>query len=392
MWLQVLLHVMACISPAPQAVAKDSKVKQNMGCLRHASMTAYVMWLQVYVINDTPEAISVEVKLYLLSLSDDPGTCGDTLGPEPWSRRKAQCHLLGTGAAGAAHAKAVAAEAGAVWVAEGAAAGAAAAGGAAGAWVTEGAAAAATTSQGKVEGAGRGGWKVLGCEQADVAAGAARLVWKASVEEVLQRVSGCSAKTCYVHAVASTTGVAPSDVRTSVGSSDVGESDHGGDRLGGAGGKRGGGKGVKGGSLVAQGSAWLVTFKEMELPDPELQVGNFEQVSPTAVRFTVSSKRVAFFAFWELGDGGGTVEELQGHFSENAVTVHPCMPVEVVFSGRHGVTAEELQGKLRVTSLRDHQQFGGTLSQENGQRRGSGGAARFNTPVGGDRGTQLAAS
>jgi hypothetical protein len=284
----------------------------------------------VWVINDSPVTVTVDVKLYLLTLGDDQSTCLEHEGPEPWSISKAQCHLLGFKDSPAT--------------------------------ATAGAAAAAMgLGEGSTKLGLRGGGRAVGCKQADVPAGVAQMVWKGSVEGVLQRVSGCSAETCYLHAIASTTGRGAT--REGAASASAHE-DREGMEMEGKGKSSAGAKGRVGaeGRTVAQGTAWLSPFKSMELPAPELQVGDFVQVSPSSVKFTVSSKRVALFVVWELGGAAG--EGLVGRFSDNALAVHPCMPVEVSFHAERGdVTIEELKRKLVISSLRDHQQFGRQTSR-----------------------------
>lgn len=65
--------------------------------------------------------------------------------------------------------------------------------------------------------------------------------------------------------------------------------------------------------------------------------------------FLVSTGRAAPLAVWET--------PLAGWFSEAAVTLHPCTPLRVVFTGEAAVAAQELEGTLELSSLHDHQQF-----------------------------------
>lgn len=116
-------------------------------------------------------------------------------------------------------------------------------------------------------------------------------------------------------------------------------------------------------SGVSEAFYWLGPFNSMPLTDPQIQVSDFEEVpgKPGAVKFTVMSHAVAPMTVWEAGAG------VAGRFSDNAVTLLPCVPREVVFYGRGsgdvgvgdcGDLVQRLQQELRVTSLWDHQQLG----------------------------------
>jgi hypothetical protein len=155
-------------------------------------------------------------------------------------------------------------------------------------------------------------------------------------------------------------------------------------------------------------TVWLAPFKELPLQDPQLAVDNMTHLSLSgderdvltgsghgqeAVAFRVSSQAVAVYAVWEVQQDGAAA--LSGHFSDNALTIHPCEPRVVVFlpaidyhskqkraldlhgqagggaaDGEHSGHDEQdgtglqgdhvsrlLQEQLIVTSLWEHQQF-----------------------------------
>jgi hypothetical protein len=182
---------------------------------------------------------------------------------------------------------------------------------------------------------------------------------------------------------------------------------------------------------------WLAPFHEMRLPAPAVELSGFHFVpavraaaaTPAAasgenghaaaaddddavgddddtpyssagtVEFTVSSSRVAVFTVWEVA--AGPQQRLPGHFSDNAVTVHPCEPRKVQFIPRVGapgwkgylatagvhpgqqqqhagaanlqttpggrLLTSKLQQHLVVSSLYDHQLFGGEQKSAGGE-------------------------
>lgn len=177
--------------------------------------------------------------------------------------------------------------------------------------------------------------------------GTAIRLWSKSVAALLKKAwQGCSRTSCYVHITLAGEGVTQQEK-----------------------------------------TVWLAPFKELPLQDPQLAVSNMTHVSLTgdeedilagsghrqdSVAFTVSSQAVAVYAVWEVQQGGAAA--LPGHFSDNALTIHPCEPHQVTFlpvagysSHKHRVPDLEtvqgdcvlklLQEQLVVTSLWDHQQF-----------------------------------
>jgi hypothetical protein len=201
--------------------------------------------------------------------------------------------------------------------------------------------------------------KVHTVVKADVAPGAAVLLWSKSVASLLTKASKeCSRSNCYMHIALACEGHAHQEA-----------------------------------------TVWLAPFKELPFQDPVITVNGFEHSKDLesadvlltgsgnqqeAVNFTVSSQAVAAFAVWETQGTG-----LPGHFSDNAVTVHPCEPRRVTFlpraggsrvhvplvaSGAGGLGGGDrraqdvgvfqgqellqlLQEQLVVTSLWDHQQL-----------------------------------
>jgi hypothetical protein len=70
-------------------------------------------------------------------------------------------------------------------------------------------------------------------------------------------------------------------------------------------------------------------------------VGEFE------VGFTVRAARPALYAVWDA--------EAAGHFSANGLVLHPCWPRNVSFHGAGTTTLAELQKRLELASLWQHQ-------------------------------------
>lgn len=139
--------------------------------------------------------------------------------------------------------------------------------------------------------------------QTEAPPGAAVLVWSEAVGALLQKAGhDCSRSSCYVHVTL-----------------------------------------ASGQQQEQEATVWLAPFSDLPLQQPGLMVGGFGPVKPTgaaevkggrhnqgdAVQFTVSSQAVAPYAVWETQGGA-----LPGHFSDNALTVHPCEPREVIFTPR----------------------------------------------------------
>lgn len=197
-------------------------------------------------------------------------------------------------------------------------------------------------------------------------AGAAALVWSKSVDALLQKAGqGCSRTSCYVHITLA-----------------AGE-----------------------GQPAQEATVWLAPFKDLSLQDPQLAIDSFTPAhraaqnrdssaeagvassslshhkSDGAVTFRVSSLAVAAYAVWEVQGGS-----LPGHFSDNAVTVHPCEPREVTFVPRNAHTGwrGQLQGAAAAAAAgstgQSTQQGGSSHSGGGGSGGGSGAqSARSNT-------------
>lgn len=136
----------------------------------------------------------------------------------------------------------------------------------------------------------------------------AMLVWTADVSAVLADSPGCSRSSCYIQVSATTPD-----------------------------------------GKASEATAWLSEFKDMSLSPTSITLSGFTQVSPSVVRFNVSSKAVAPLALLET--------ELEGFFDDNALTVHPCYPRAIHFWSWRQVNADVLQSQLEVSSLFDHQFF-----------------------------------
>jgi hypothetical protein len=140
--------------------------------------------------------------------------------------------------------------------------------------------------------------------KAEAPPGTATLIWSKSVTALLKKAGqGCSRTSCYVHITLAGEGVSQQEK-----------------------------------------TIWLAPFKDLPLQDPQLAVINTTHVSLTgdegdiltgsghrqeAVAFTVSSRAVAVYAVWEVQQEGAAA--LSGHFSDNALMIHPCEPREVTF-------------------------------------------------------------
>jgi hypothetical protein len=131
---------------------------------------------------------------------------------------------------------------------------------------------------------------------ADVAPAAAARLWSKSAQQLLAMAgSSCTANSCYVHLVLSAKGHPDQEA-----------------------------------------TVWLAAFRDLQLQDPGLNVSGFNLADAGvahqhgAVAFNVSSQAVAAFAVWDTSPG----PQPPGHFSHNALTIHPCEPREVVFVPR----------------------------------------------------------
>lgn len=137
--------------------------------------------------------------------------------------------------------------------------------------------------------------------KADAPAGSAVLLWSETVTSLLTKAGkGCSRTSCYVHIALASEGHAGQEA-----------------------------------------TVWLAPFKDLPLQDPQLSLTDEKVVKVTrsgtealsgptvrqdAVQFTVSSQGVAAYVVWEVIGGGQ-----QGQFSDNALTIHPCEPREILF-------------------------------------------------------------
>jgi hypothetical protein len=163
--------------------------------------------------------------------------------------------------------------------------------------------------------------------KAEAPAGSAVRVWSKSVTALLKKAGqGCSRTSCYVHITLAGEGAAQQEK-----------------------------------------TIWLAPFQELPLQDPQLAVSNMTHVSLSgdeeyiltgsghrqdAVAFTVSSRAVAVYAVWEVQQEGAAA--LSGHFSDNALTIHPCEPRQVTFLPAVGYRSK--QG--HITDL--HREAGGS--------------------------------
>ena len=96
---------------------------------------------------------------------------------------------------------------------------------------------------------------------------------------------------------------------------------------------------------------WPVPYKALALPAPAFQLGGFKQLDGGRISFTVSATALAPLTWLEAG-------ALDGHFSDNAFTLHPCQPQTITFISDAGaVAAADLQRELTVTSVQALQAF-----------------------------------
>jgi len=160
--------------------------------------------------------------------------------------------------------------------------------------------------------------------QTEAPPGAAVLVWSEAVGALLKKAGhGCSRSGCYVHVTLASEQ-----------------------------------------QQEQEATVWLAPFSDLPLRQPGLTVDGFGPVKVPgaaeteggrhhqgdAIQFTVSSQAVAPYAVWETQGGG-----LPGHFSDNALTIHPCEPQEVSFTPlstrRHGSQSRITQDGSEGSSI-----------------------------------------
>jgi hypothetical protein len=129
------------------------------------------------------------------------------------------------------------------------------------------------------------------------------------VEDLLAMRPGCTATTCFLTATATAEGVAPTESQL-----------------------------------------WLVPFKTIEFPDPELRIESAEQVTPGTVKITVTAERPAALVLVS------EMAPLSGHYDDNAFSMNPCEPRVLSFSSHSGeIAAADLKdGAFYVESLFNH--------------------------------------
>jgi hypothetical protein len=109
---------------------------------------------------------------------------------------------------------------------------------------------------------------------------------------------------------------------------------------------------------------FLTPLKDINLPDPELELTEFRQVrpavsadsavsaeSPAAVSFVVKSNKPAVLTNFNT--------KIKGRFSDDAFTaLHPCQPRKITFYPHASVgelAPAQLKADLTAESLFDHQ-------------------------------------
>jgi hypothetical protein len=105
---------------------------------------------------------------------------------------------------------------------------------------------------------------------------------------------------------------------------------------------------------------FFVPLKDINLPDPNLELTEFRQLnsgasaesaSPAAVSFVLKSNRPAALTQFNT--------KIKGRFSDDAFTaLHPCQPQKVTFYPAASVdqlTPAQLMADLTAESLFDHQ-------------------------------------
>ncbi|KAF6261504.1 glycoside hydrolase superfamily [Scenedesmus sp. NREL 46B-D3] len=129
------------------------------------------------------------------------------------------------------------------------------------------------------------------------------------VADLLAMRPGCTATTCFLTATATAEGVAPTEAQL-----------------------------------------WLVPFKAIEFPDPEVRIASAEQVTPGTVSITVTAERPAALVMVS------EVAPLSGHYNDNAFSINPCEPRVLSFTSHKGEIqpADLKDGSFYVESLFDH--------------------------------------
>lgn len=166
--------------------------------------------------------------------------------------------------------------------------------------------------------------------------GFASQVLAAETAEILTTIPGCTRATCYLDVTVTRKVAEPSKVQ----------------------------------SEISEAQLFFVPLKDIDLPNPGLNISGFKQVQPQSqggadvnssqnlsgnssdpVTFTLTASRPAVLTYLNT--------KFRGRFSDDAITaLHPCKPKQITFyphSSEHGVTANALAADLTVESLFDHQ-------------------------------------
>jgi hypothetical protein len=113
---------------------------------------------------------------------------------------------------------------------------------------------------------------------------------------------------------------------------------------------------------TSEAQMFLTPLKDINLPDPELELTEFHQLNsadsasansaaPAAVSFILKSNRPAVLTNFNTN--------IKGRFSDDAFTaLHPCQPQKITFYPHASVgqlTAAQLMADLTAESLFDHQ-------------------------------------
>jgi hypothetical protein len=132
------------------------------------------------------------------------------------------------------------------------------------------------------------------------------------VADLLAMRPGCTATTCFLTATATAEGVAPTESQL-----------------------------------------WLVPFKAIEFPDPELRIESAEQSTPGTVTIKVTAERPAALVMVS------EVAPLSGHYDSNAFSINPCEPRMLSFTSHKGEIqpADLKDGSFYVESLFDHSRW-----------------------------------
>jgi hypothetical protein len=129
------------------------------------------------------------------------------------------------------------------------------------------------------------------------------------VADLLAMRPGCTATTCFLTATATAEGVAPTESQL-----------------------------------------WLVPFKAIVFPDPELRIESADQSTPGTVTIKVTAERPAALVMVS------EVAPLSGHYNDNAFSINPCEPRVLSFTSHKGEIqpADLKDGSFYVESLFDH--------------------------------------